>query len=747
MTERFADIIVDISSEQVDRLFTYRIPEGMELVPGQRALVPFGPREREGFVIELKDECELDPSVVKSVLRPLEAYPVILPELIELSRWMKKRYHCNLVDGLRQMIPAQMRGGRVKEKQIAVASLTVQGEALDEAIRVNSRAKKRLEVLEALREGPKPVSILNSIAAGAVSKLAEQGFVRIENSEVLRTPYRALDGETIPDPPLMKSQQQALEQIERALDGDGGRFLLHGVTGSGKTEVYIRVIRETLAGGRTAIVLVPEISLTPQMVDWFRRRFGSDAAVLHSRLSAGERFDEWRRIRSGEAKVVIGARSAVFAPLEKPGVIIVDEEHESSYLSDKRPRYDARDIAKWRAEYHGAVMLLGSATPSISTYMKAMPGVKPWNRISLIEMNERVRGRALPEVEIVDMREELVQGNKSIFSGALVREMQDCLDQGHQAILFINRRGYSTFVSCRSCGYVEKCVQCDVSMTYHMSDDKLRCHYCGDERRPPKICPECGSKFIRFFGTGTQKVEEEVRARFPGVAVSRMDVDTTGGKDSHERILSEFRSGKTQILVGTQMIAKGLDFPNVTLVGVVAADLSLHVPDYRSVERTFQLITQVAGRAGRADYPGRVVLQTYDPEHYGIQLAAQQDYRSFYFKEEKQRRRGLYPPFTVLARLLVSAKSEQAAQEAAQALEEKLNEFLDSDPSMRRDVVQMRALEAPLKLLRGEARWQVFLKMYAREPSDRVISYMEELEEIPFEGVRVELEVNPNAML
>lgn len=747
MTERFADIIIDISSEQVDRLFTYRIPDGMNLVPGQRVEVPFGPRKREGFVISLKNECGLDPKLVKPVLRPLEEYPVILPELIELSQWIRKRYHCNLVDGLRQMIPSQMRGGRVKEKQVAVACLCVEGEALEEAIRSNSRAKKRIEVIEALKDGPKPVPLLNSIAPGAVNKLAEQGVVRIENNEVRRTPYKALDGEVLPDPDLMKSQKEALDQIRAALNGDGGRFLLHGVTGSGKTEVYIRAIRETLKSGRTAIVLVPEISLTPQMVDWFRKRFGGDAAVLHSRLSAGERFDEWRRIRSGEAKVVIGARSAIFAPLEKPGIIIVDEEHESSYLSDKRPRYDARDIAKWRAEYHGAVMILGSATPSISTYMKAMPGVKPWNKLTLIEMNERVRGRKLPEVEIVDMREELVQGNKSIFSGALVKEMQECLDQGHQAILFINRRGYSTFVSCRACGHVEKCGNCDVSMTYHMHDDRLHCHYCGEERKPPKICPECGSKFIKFFGTGTQKVEEEVAARFPGVKVSRMDVDTTGGKDSHEKILSEFRSGQTQVLVGTQMIAKGLDFPNVTLVGVVAADLSLHVPDYRSVERTFQLITQVAGRAGRAEHPGKVVLQTYDPDHYGIQLSAQQDYRAFYFKEEKQRRRGLYPPFTVLARLLVSAKSEISAKEAAESLEKQLNEFLNSDPAIRRDVIQMRALEAPIKLLRGEARWQVFLKMYAKEPSDRVISFMEELEEIPFEGVRVELEVNPNAML
>ncbi len=747
MTGHFAQVIVDISNEKVDRLFTYRVPENMLLSPGQRVLVPFRNQQKEGFVIELNDECDLPENItIKSVTRPLEDYPVILPEMIELAKWMKRKYHCNLVDGLRQMIPSQMRGGRVKEKQVAVASLCVEGEALQKAIDANLRAKKRLEVIEVLRDGPKPVPLLNSIAPGAVKKLAEQGIVRIDEQVVMRTPYKALGGETA-DPPLMAAQQEALELVKAALGGSGGRFLLHGVTGSGKTEVYIRVIREVLLSGRGAIVLVPEISLTPQMVDWFRRRFGGDAAVLHSRLSAGERFDEWRRIRSGEARVVIGARSAIFAPLENPGIIIVDEEHESSYVSDNRPRYDARDIAKWRAEYHHSVMLLGSATPSIATYMKCMPGVKPWNKLTLIEMNERVRGRALPEVEIVDMRDELTQGNKSIFSGALLREMKSCLEEGHQIILFINRRGYSTFVSCRSCGHVERCEQCDVSMTYHMADDTMRCHYCGNERKPPMRCPECGSKFIRYFGTGTQKVEEEVLARFPGVTVSRMDVDTTGGKDSHEKILSEFRAGKSQVLVGTQMIAKGLDFPNVTLVGVVAADLSLHVPDYRSVERTFQLITQVAGRAGRAEYPGKVVLQTYDPDHYGIQLSAKQDYRAFYFMEEKQRRRGLYPPFTVLARLLVSSKSEAAAQEAALALEAKLNEFIDADPAVRRDVVQMRALEAPLKILRGEMRWQVFLKMYAKNPSERVISYMESLEEISFEGVRVELEVNPNAML
>ena len=744
---KYAEIIVDLSSEQVDRLFTYRVPEGMTLVPGQRVEVPFRTKSLEGFVIDIRETTELDEKIIRPVLRALEDYPAILPELVELAQWMKGKYHCNLVDGLRQMIPAQMRGGRVHEKTVDVARLAVSVEEADAAIEANRRAPKRQEALRALIEGPKPVPFLNSVAPGAAKKLAEMGLVVIESDEVRRTPYAGLSGEIAADPALMASQKAAVSRIDDALDNGGGRFLLHGVTGSGKTEVYIRAIRHAMATGRGAIILVPEISLTPQMVDWFRKRFGGDAAVLHSRLSAGERFDEWKRIRSGEAKVVIGARSAVFAPLEKIGIIIVDEEHESSYISDKRPRYDARDIARWRCDHHGAVLLLGSATPSIATYMKAMPGVKPVNRLELIEMNERVKGRALPEVEIVDMRDELVKGNRSIFSAALVESMQQCLDEGHQAILFINRRGYSTFVSCRACGYVEKCAQCDVSMTFHQSDGMLHCHYCGDMRLPPTVCPQCGSKFIKYFGAGTQKVEEEVARQFPQARVLRMDVDTTSAKDAHEKILGAFRRGEAQVLVGTQMIAKGLDFPNVTLVGVVAADLSLHVPDYRSVERTFQLITQVAGRAGRAEYPGKVILQTYDPEHYGIELAAKQDYRAFYFKEEKMRRRGLYPPFTVLARLLVSSKRVETAQAVAKTLEASMNELLDSHPEWRRDVIQMRALEAPLKILRGEARWQVFIKMYARDSADEVISQMELLERQPFDGARVELEVNPNAML
>ncbi len=744
---RYAQVIVDLSSEQVDRLFTYAIPEGMELLPGNRVEVSFGRQVLEGFVISLSADTELDPAIIKPIRRKLEEYPAVLPELIALSQWMQRKYHCNLVDGLRQMIPAPMRGGRIREKTVSVARLIVGGEDLSAALAANKRAKARLRVIEALMEGPKPTPLLNAMSPGAVRALSEQGVLVVEEEETLRRPYKALTGSVTPDPDLMPQQETAVTAIVEALRGEGGRFLLQGVTGSGKTEVYIRAIREVLRSGRTAIVLVPEISLTPQMVDWFRSRFGADAAVLHSRLSDGERFDEWRRIRSGGARVVIGARSAVFAPLEKPGIIIVDEEHESSYQSDKRPHYDAREIARWRMEYHKGVLLLGSATPSIATYMRVMPGVRPENRYTLLEMTERVKGRPLPEVQVVDMRKELLSGNRSIFSGALIEGMRETIAEGKQIMLFLNRRGYSTFVSCRACGYVEKCTQCDVSMTFHMADQRLKCHYCGQERPFPAACPQCGSRFIKQFGTGTQKVEEEVRRLFPEVSVARMDVDTTSGKDAHEKILSAFRRGETRILVGTQMIAKGLDFPNVTLVGVVAADLTLHVPDYRSPERTFQLLTQVEGRAGRADCPGRVIVQTYDPDHYGIQLAAQQDYRAFYHREEQVRRRGLYPPFTVMARLLVSSGEAAVAQRVAEALEARMNEILDEDPEYRRDLVQMRALEAPIRLLRGEARWQVFIKMYNKGRTEEIISRMELLEQEEYEGARVELEVNPASML
>lgn len=741
---RYANVIVDLSVSQVDRLFTYSVPDGPEILPGHQVAVPFGPRTIDGFVVSVSDEAAIPPEKIRPIKRLVRAYPVILPEQMALAVWMKQRYLCNLVDALRLMIPAEMRGSRVREKTARCAALAVTGDAL-RTFKETARGKRQLELVALLERGAIETAKYPAFAQ-PIRALADKGIVRVYEREVRRTPTALKHTAHADDPILMPAQAHAVEELTDALAQGGGRFLLHGVTGSGKTEVYIRVVRRALEMGKAAVVLVPEIALTPQMVRWFHGRFGADAAVLHSGLSGGERFDEWRRIRSGEARVVIGARSAIFAPARDIGVIVVDEEHEHTYKSDKRPRYDAREVAVHRAQAAGAVLILGSATPSIATYMRALPGVRAENRLRLIELTNRVMDRPLPAVEVVDMRNELARGNHAIFSAHLQRDLSECLDAGHQAMLFINRRGYSSFVSCRACGKAVKCPNCDVTMTYHRTENLLKCHYCGAVTSPPRTCPSCASKYIKYFGVGTQKVEETVRAMFPDARVGRLDFDTTARKDAHETILEAFRAGETNVLVGTQMIAKGLDFPNVTLVGVVAADMSLNLPDYRSTERTFQLITQVAGRAGRADAPGKVIVQTYDPDHYAIQLAAKQDYRAFYNKESRYRRMALYPPFTVIARIVFTAKALKDAVTAAEDAENKLNRFID-DVGERQNIVQMRAVEAPIALLRGEARHQVFLKMYFKGDVRKITEKMRDLADEPREGVRAELEINPVNMI
>lgn len=743
---QYAEVIVDLTAEALDRRFTYSVPDALNVEIGDMVKVPFGKRTLEGFVVAFKDEPGIEEDKIRSILGKAAGDRPILPTQIALADWMRARYNCSFADALRLMIPAEMRGERVREKSVRVASLLTSKE---EALEKCARAPKQKEVAMLLADGPKPVAYLNQMlpgASAALEAMAKKGVLALSDERIRRVPRVDDGGRSHDDPALMPGQQAAADELVHALDAGGGRFLLYGVTGSGKTEVYIRLIREVLKRGLGAIVLVPEIALTPQMVGWFHARFGGDAAVIHSRLSPGERFDEWERIRLGEARVVIGARSAVFAPVEKLGAIIVDEEHETAYQSEKRPRYDAREVAWQRMLAEKGVLVLGSATPSIASFMRVQPGVRAENRLTLLELNKRVMGRALPECKIVDMRRELEMGNRGIFSGPLVAALRSCISAGKQAMLFINRRGYSTFVSCRACGHVEKCGECDVAMTYHQSDGLMHCHYCGKMLKPPQNCPECGSPFIRFFGAGTQKVEEEARLLLPGVPIGRMDVDTTQGKDGHARILEAFRKGETRVLVGTQMIAKGLDFPNVTLVGVIAADTTLNLPDYRSAERTFQLITQVAGRAGRADSPGKVIIQTYSPDHYALECAVKQDFRAFYRTEATYRKRALYPPYTVIARLVVLAKDEQLPAQVAKALEARLSAIF-MEEGLQDGVLVVRAAEAPIKKLRGETRWQVYVKMYARGDVERITLEMEKLAQEGAPGVRIELEVNPANMI
>lgn len=521
--------------------------------------------------------------------------------------------------------------------------------------------------------------------------------------------YREPDAPKLLDTPiplqLTAEQQSALDKVKEAADsGIAETFLLHGVTGSGKTEVYLQAIKHVLDEGKEAIVLVPEISLTPQMTARFQERFGSLVAVMHSGLSSGEKYDEWRKIHRKEVKVVVGARSAIFAPFENVGIIILDEEHESTYKQEDTPRYHARDVAIWRSEHYGCPVILGSATPSLESYARATKGV-----YTLLELSKRAKNQSLPTVTIVDMRDELKEGNRSMFSVQLAEAIRLRLEKKEQTVLFLNKRGFSSFVLCRDCGTVVQCPNCDISLTYHRANESLKCHYCGHEERVPLVCPECESEHIRFFGTGTQKAEEEISKLFPEARVLRMDVDTTRQKGAHERILRQFSEGKADILLGTQMIAKGLDFPNITLVGVLAADTTLHLADFRAAEKTFQLMTQVSGRAGRHELAGEVFIQTYSPEHYAIELAKTQHYETFYHLEMSTRKQYGYPPFFYIT--LVQFSHEDLLKVADFA--EKGTRYLKS--SLSHDSVIIGPAAAAISRVNNRYRYQCLIK-YKKEP-------------------------------
>ncbi len=479
--------------------------------------------------------------------------------------------------------------------------------------------------------------------------------------------------------------------------------LIHGVTGSGKTEIYLRIIADRIQKGKTAIFLVPEISLTPQMLAQLRARFKGVAAILHSGLSAGEKFDEWWRLRTGEAKIAVGARSAIFAPLENIGAIIVDEEHEASYFSETAPRYSTLEIARMRAEYNDCKLILGSATPSVESYARAVDG-----EYNLITLTERVNHRPMPEIIIADMRKELSRGNDSAFSKALRDELQNTLDNGKQAIIFLNRRGYSQKIICRDCGYVAKCEHCDVTLTYHSEDDCLKCHYCGAKYRMLPACPECGGVHIRYSGTGTQRVVADLNSLFPKARILRMDNDTVSGKDGHYKILNKFSQKQADILVGTQMVAKGHDFPAVTLVGILDADMSLQFEDYRSGERTFQLITQVSGRSGRADAKGKVVLQSYCPENYVLRYAVNYDYLGFFQNEVRMRKATFYPPYALVCRIMVTGENEEKAVAALKEVYSAVESLKNSD---RDEFIFLTRMRSPIKKIQGKYRFQVLMRL------------------------------------
>ena len=751
----YASIIVDIANENVDRLFTYRLDINADI--GQRVLVPFGRGNKltEGFILDITDKKPQGEYEIKSVARTLEDYCALDKEQIELARWICKAYHCTMAQALRLMIPAQLRGMRISEKKIRCVKIKDGADTIGylEALKTKNGKIRSTAVFDTVTilmqtNGCMPVSMLYELVpscnSAVVKKLIDIGMLTEEFITVYRKPQTLSYGKS-ERPVLTDEQENALASIVEGFKC-GGTYLLHGVTGSGKTEVYMSAIEKAVSVGKGAIVLVPEISLTPQTVMRFTERFGDRVAVLHSRLSAGERFDEWRRIRNNSVDVVVGARSAIFAPIHDLGIVIIDEEHENAYSSEQIPRYNALEVAQKRCKISGGVLVLGSATPSVTTYFRAKLG-----KYKLLELKNRVNSMPLPEIEVVDMRTEFLSGNNGIFSERLKERLSECKDKGEQAILFLNRRGYSSFISCRACGYVFECASCDVSMTYHKLENKMKCHYCGVEEPVPTVCPKCNKAYIKYSGIGTEQIEEELKSLFPDMTSIRMDADTTQGKDAHTRLLSEFASGKAQVLIGTQMIAKGLDFPNVTLVGVVSVDAMLAMPDFRNTERTFQLLTQVSGRAGRADKKGVVVLQTSNPTHPVIEFAKAHDYESFYNYAISSRLENLYPPYSVFVRILFTGDDDSKVREDSvkfiNELYTRMVELLKSENAELSQILFIYAMPAPIKRIQNKQRHHILMKLMRTKQTAKLINciyeYAKSAENKSFSSV----EVNPNDML
>ncbi|OFK00023.1 primosomal protein N' [Streptococcus sp. HMSC071D03] len=734
-----AKIIVDVPLMQTDQPYSYKIPEEFEemLEVGMRVHVPFGKANRliQGIVLGLESQSDADVADedLKEIAEVLDFSPVLTEEQLWLAEELRKSVFSYKISILKAMLPGFLNSSYDKilypleglsqedkerlfgsqeslafssldlGKQAEMMRLTRKGilkleyQAVDqkkvktqswiqvnlnhlEKLEISNRAKKKLELRDYLLAHPEstPLSaLLENYSREQVNFFVEQGALTILQKEVQRSAAYFEGIESNQALELNPEQKVACEAVAGAIGKQHSPFLLQGITGSGKTEVYLQIIQGALDMGKTAIVLVPEISLTPQMTERFIARFGEQVAILHSGLSNGEKYDEWRKVERGDAQVVVGARSAIFAPLKNLGVIIIDEEHEASYKQDSNPRYHARDVALLRAQYNQAALVLGSATPSLESRARAGKGVYQHLRLT-----QRANPLAsIPEVQLIDFRDYIGQNETSNFTPPLIEAIQDRLDKKEQVVLMLNRRGYSSFVMCRECGTVDTCPNCDISLTLHMDTKTMNCHYCGFSKEIPHVCPNCQRRSIRYYGTGTQKAYDELTELFPEARILRMDVDTTRKKGSHQALLDQFGKGEADILLGTQMIAKGLDFPNVTLVGVLNADTALNLPDFRSSERTFQLLTQVAGRAGRAEKAGQVLIQSYNPQHYAIRFAKDQDYEGFYAYEMGIRRQLGYPPYYFTIGITLSHKKEEEVLKRAYQVMEILRSGL-SDASI-----------------------------------------------------------------
>ena len=731
----YAEIILNSEAIEIDRPFTYKVPLDMEekVKVGQIVKVPFGARSKpvEGFILDLKAEEEMKVSFkMKNILSVENEEPIITEDDLKLINFLREEYLCKYIDAIRLLIPVGiLKGAKSKSRNVIVF--------IDDNLEKIKNKDGYIETIDFIKRNTgkytkTELSKDHGLSIYKLNKLIEHGLIKSEEEIVFR--YNTREYNKYVQKNLTLEQSMAIKAIE---ESEENLILLKGVTGSGKTEVYMRIVEKTLKEGKSAIVLVPEIALTPQMIERFKGRFGSNVALFHSKLSDGERFDEWYRVKEGKASLIIGARSAIFLPAKNLGLIIIDEEHENTYKSDQNPKYQTKEVAEYIAKLKGCKVILGSATPTIESYYRAISG-----EMKLVELNCRVDNRPMPEMTLVDMREELRSGNKSIFSRRLYVSMKEKLEKGEQIILFLNRRGFSTFVSCRSCGYVFQCEDCDISMTYH-KNGFLVCHYCGKTKQQPNLCPKCGSKYVKFFGAGTERVEEEVRRYFKNAKILRMDIDTTRAKDSHEKIYNAFKVGEADILIGTQMVSKGLDFPNVTLVGILAADMSLNIPDYRAAEKSFQIITQVAGRAGRGDKEGEVIVQTYTPEHYSLQYAKKYNYEGFYEKEFTIRAMMGYPPFGRILLINGTGKNENELKNQMIYLGKRVKEKAEEFGGLE----VLGPTPCIIYRIKENYRWQIIVKgEFSAKFSKSIKDILYDKANNVYNDIRVSMDINPNSL-
>ena len=742
-----AEVVINRSAKSLNRTFDYNIPLEFEelVVIGSRVLVPFGKSSNpvEGYVIKIKENTTYD---VKDIIQIKHN---LTERQIELAKWMSKRYFCNLSDCIKQMLTPGTKSKEskknVQDKKINVVYLKKEIEEIQFDIEVGKiKSEKQKKVLQFLKNNSEvtisEIETFTGATRSIIKTLEKNGYIEILEKKIERDPLANKEIIKTKNLSLTDEQGNAFEKVkDKILRNEYEEFLLYGITGSGKTEVYLQLIGETLKQEKTAIILVPEISLTPQMIDRFIARFNKEEiAVLHSKLSIGERYDEWNKIKNQKAKIIIGARSAIFAPTENIGIIIIDEEHDSSYKSESVPKYDAKEIAKKIAKENNCPLLLGSATPDVVTFFKTQNG-----KIKLLELTKRANLSSLPNVEIVDLKMELANGNRSMLSTVLYEAIEKNLKEKRQTILFLNRRGYSTFIMCRECGYTIKCKNCNISMTYHKSINKLKCHYCGYEENIVTTCPKCHSNKIRYFGTGTQKLEQEVNKLFPQAKTIRMDVDTVTKKNSHEDILNKFRNDGIDILIGTQMVVKGHHFPNVTLVGVIAADGSLNIDDYRATERTFQILTQVAGRAGREKLEGNVIIQSYNPENFSIQCAKKQDYNLFYDTEIALRKQLYYPPFCDIILVGFSSLDENEIIEVSNKVYNYLLKKLDKS---KYNV--LKPMPSPIDKIQNKYRWRIIIKGNLNEETNTILNTcLNTIYNENYKMTRITIDVNPNNMI